>query len=654
MSRLSNPRIAAGGIYIGLAMLTLGIFLPAVRFDFVNYDDPDYVFQNSQVLRGLTWDNLVWAFTTGAASNWHPLTWLSLMLDRECFGPGPAGFHFTNVILHTVNTLLLFTVLRIMTKARWASAFAAALFAVHPLHVESVAWIAERKDVLSTLFWMLTLWSYYRYTQKGTAARYLLTLLVFALGLMAKPMLVTLPLILVLLDYWPLQRLDPFHWNHFLKSLWEKIPFFLLTVLACTATILAQFRGDTIANLTKIPLSIRLSNAVLTYWRYLAKMVWPADLSFFYPYPADTGKGTWWTETAAASIGLILATILLIFAGRKYKYLFTGWLWYLVTLVPVIGLMHVGSQAYANRYTYIPLTGIFILAAWGFPALLAQFRYRNTLLTGAALLILALFSFRTVIELGYWKNSITLCRRAIEVTQRNFMAEILLGQALYQEGHIDEAITHFQESIRLQPDNGYAHYNLGLIAVKQARLDDAVRYFQQATRIKPTNDSAWCSLGFALLRQGKPKEALSPLREAVRLNPASEISHFHLACVLEQLQNHKEAVVHYRQSIRLKPDNPVVLNGLAWLLATSGQSEIQNPLEAIRLAETACRLTEHKDPILLDTLAAACAAAGRFSDAVQYQKLALEILETSKNPAIQADFQKRLALYESGQAYQTP
>jgi hypothetical protein len=394
-------------IYLTLALATLAVFWQVLGHDFVNYDDPDYVYRNPNVQSGITLSSIKWAFTTGHAANWHPLTWLSHMLDWQLFGDNPGWHHLTNLFLHIANTLLLFAVLKRMTNALWRSAFVAAAFALHPLHVESVAWVAERKDVLSTLFWMLTIAAYLRYLERPGTGRYLLTLLIFALGLMAKPMLVTLPFVLLLLDYWPLGRfqfgqivksvgqqsrksLNAFsHWKLSRHLLLEKVPLFALSAISSIVTFLVQRTAGAVTSVETLPLKLRIANTFVSYLTYIQKMVWPSRLAMFYPYPDKTDL-IW--QTVVFALLLLIISLGVIWLMRRRRYLLTGWLWYLGTLVPVIGLVQVGDQALADRYTYVPLTGLFIIIAWGVPDLIAKWRFRKHALAASAIAVLLAWS----------------------------------------------------------------------------------------------------------------------------------------------------------------------------------------------------------------------------------------------------------------------
>jgi hypothetical protein len=445
-------------LVIGLGLLAaIGVvYWPVRHFEFINFDDDVYVWANPEVQNGLTLRGLAWAFTTGHAGNWHPLTWLSHMLDCQLFGVNAGAHHLVNVLFHAANTLLLFGVLKRMTGARWRSALVAALFALHPLHVESVAWVAERKDVLSTCFWLLTLWAYVRYVQKpeihySTAAlrpltswNYWLALVFFVCGLMSKPMVVTLPLVLLLLDYWPLNRVagcklpaassDPER-STLLALVWEKVPFLALAGVSCGLTLWVQQRGGAVASVESLPLGLRTGNAVVAYVRYLGHAFWPGGLAVFYPYQA-------WSLPTVVGAGVLLAGVtgVVVWRGRSERHLLVGWLWYLATLIPVIGLVQVGGQSLADRYTYVPLIGMFVLVAWGMPRSLTQPRLGKLAMIAAASAVLCACAVLSWVQVHHWRDSETLFRYALKVTTGSAQAHNNLGVALAAQGKLAEAV----------------------------------------------------------------------------------------------------------------------------------------------------------------------------------------------------------------------
>ncbi len=501
-------------IYIALALASIIAFEPVRGFEFVNYDDDDYVTENRRVREGMVHDSVVWAFTKSHASNWHPLTWMSHMLDCGLFGLKAGLHHMTSLIFHIANTLLLFWVFKKMTGAIWPSAFVAAAFALHPLHVESVAWISERKDVPSMLFWLLTINAYVEYVKLPDRRNYLMILLFFALGLMAKPMVVTLPFVLLLLDYWPLQRFkNTVELNGFVR---EKIPMFALASASCAVTFLAQQSSGVMEFGKGIALNWRVANAFVAYISYIIKMIYPVQLAVLYPHPENT-LPMW--QVIISLIILIGISAVVIFTARKRKYLAVGWFWYLGTLVPVIGLVQVGPQAVADRYTYIPLIGIFIIIAYGAVELFAKWRYRKLLLSITAAVLLVAMMICTRMQLRHWQNSSTLFKRALEVTQRNPIIHNNMGVLLISQNNLDEAADHLQQALEAEPDYVNAHYNLGNVFLLQEKLDDAITHYRQAIKIHPNDADAHNNLGSALQLQGKLDDAISHYLQALKIRP---------------------------------------------------------------------------------------------------------------------------------------
>ncbi len=512
-----------------LSVLVVSVYWGVGDHGFVNIDDDLYVYENPAVLRGLSLDGVSWAFRSTHAFNWHPLTWLSHMLDVELFGPSPGWHHRVNVLYHLLNTVLLFGVLWRMTGGLWPSAFAAALFGVHPLHVESVAWVAERKDVLSTLFWLLATGAYARYARRPGTARYLLVMGLFALGLLCKPMLVTLPLALLLLDYWPLGRMAPpggaaavpgrVHWPAVPALVREKVPLLALSAASCAVTYVAQARGGTVGQWEHYPLAARAVNAFGAYAAYLGKAVWPSSLAVYYPHPASVGAGV--PAWAAAGWVLLFCGLFAaaLGASRRRPYLAVGWLWYVGTLVPVIGLVQVGGQSHADRYTYVPLIGIFVAVAWGVPSLLAGWRQRRVALgalAGASLLALSAAAWA---QAGYWRDSVALFTRAAAVTDGNWLALYNLGHACNRLGRHPEAVDHFREALRIKPDYANGWNNLGVSYIGLGRHGDAIGCFREALRLRPDLAEAWNNLGVCHGAFGRFSEAAGCFREALRLRP---------------------------------------------------------------------------------------------------------------------------------------
>ena len=617
--------------------------------------------ENPAVQAGFTWKTVAWAFTTDCAANWHPLTWLSHMLDVQLFGLNPGGHHLTSLLLHTANTLLLFFLLKQMTGALWRSGFVAALFALHPLHVESVAWVSERKDVLSTFFFLLALLAYARHAawsvpgiqfktrqpksqtgepaaagrsrkpgvrspelgvhgsdsgSNGRARRlwHLAALLFFALGLMCKPMLVTLPFILLLLDYWPLQRLELKTPNLMLKTLppllVEKLPFFALAAASCLVTFAAQKNIGAVAGLNYFSLSTRVLNALASYALYLRKMIWPADLAVFYPY-SSAGL----PELAAESLVVLAGLSVLAFINlRKRPWLAVGWLWYLGTLVPVIGIVQVGLQAMADRYTYIPLIGIFIGITWGVADLAMAWPRRKIALAAAALMVAGACGGLASFQVRQWKNSETLFRHALAVTTDNMIAHNQLGVVLAAQGKNDGAAIHFAEAVRIQPHYLLALGNLGVSLVRQGRLEEGMGYCRAALAINPRNAKVHFNLGLALAIAGKFKEAASEFEAACRLDPGSVNFRIVLAEALARLGKTNEAAGYFQEALKLQPNHAQAHWRYGMLLASTGKLKeaLDHLREAIRLQPAV--------PIYLDLASVLIRAGQSDAAATQYRE----------------------------------
>lgn len=541
-------------IYLALALTTLAVFWQLRSYDFVNYDDPAYVTGNRYVKAGLTRDGLIWAFTTGYRSNWHPLTWLSLMLDCQLSESSPGFHHMTNLFLHITSTLLLFGFLNRITGALWRSVFVAAAFALHPLHVESVAWISQRKDVLSTVFWFLTMIAYLHYVRRPGLGRYLLTLLAFALGLMAKPMLVTVPFVLLLLDYWPLERfhltLPPDSADENLhhipdarsklvvlyRLVREKVPFFALSAASGIVTFLVQRSGGAVVTITSFPLNSRIANALFSYLRYIGKMFWPQRLAVFYPHTPDAASIT--SQAIAAALLLLAVSICVIRFARRHKYLPMGWFWFLGTLVPVIGLLQVGEQSIADRYTYVPLTGLFIIIAWGLPELLARWRYQKVTLAASMLAVLLALAICTRFQLRHWRSSITLFEHTLDVTtEDNYVAHFALAGALYEQGKIPQSLAHSAQVLRIKPNHTLAHYGHALSLLRLGEYSEASTHFERAIRISRGFADAHYQLGALLHRQGKTDRAIVEYRRTLQIDPNHSDARQALQILLKTLSN---------------------------------------------------------------------------------------------------------------------
>jgi protein O-mannosyl-transferase len=644
-----------------LVLVTIALYWPTTSHDFINYDDEDYITSNLLVQKGLTFEGMKWTLLNPVCCNWHPLTVWSHMLDCQLFGLKPWGHHLTSVLLHALNAALAFALLQLMTGATWRSLLVAALFALHPLRVESVAWASERKDVLSGCFGLLTLMAYARYAQGSgekaesrkqraeigsqkpttpntqpatcsifrTCAFYLLSLFFFALGVMSKPMLVTWPFVMLLLDYWPLKRMqkaegrrqnsearDTQHVSGLTQQspfanrqspilvthqsaianrqsqilfalLVEKIPFFAVAVAASVVTFLVQQRGGYVMAGEILPWGARLGNALVSYGRYLGKLVWPTDLAVYYPYLGQWPLGT----MALAGGGLVGVSVLVFVWRRRFPYLLMGWLWFLGTLVPVIGLVQMSPSAMADRYTYLPSLGVLVLAVWGAHELTRGWRDQVLALWAACSVVIVLCLALTRQQLGHWKDGETLFRHALEVTENNRVAHDGLGVALRRKGKTDEAIQQLQESLRINPGCFDVYINLGVAFEQKGQIDEAIRQYQEALRLKPDCATAHNDLGVALGRKGQTDEAIRQLEEALRLNPDDALTHNNLGGAFYQQGRTAEAVHQYQEAIRLDPDYADPHNGLGIALEKEGQTA-----EAIRQLEAALRLNpDHTD-----------------------------------------------------------
>lgn len=559
-------------ICVLLTLSVIAVYWPVFGYDFVKYDDDTYVTNNRYVRTGLSRRNIHWAFTSGYASNWHPLTWLSHMLDCQLFGTKAGAHHLVNILFHIANTLLLFGVLKRMTAALWPSAFVAAIFALHPLHVESVAWVAERKDVLSTFFWLLTIWAYIRYCEHPKTTGYLLTLIFLIIGLMAKPMLVTLPFVLLLLDYWPLERMafgnKTGNSKSILQLLIEKAPFFGFSVIASIVTFVVQRGGGAMHTMEAFGLKSRVGNAIVSYVIYIAKMIWPSRLAVLYPHPGDNLP-----MAAVTACGLLLLGIsfCLIYLARRHKYLTVGWLWYIGTLIPVIGLVQVGVQARADRYTYIPLIGLFIIVAWGACELVARCPYRKILLSVLAIVVLSAAAVSASMQVRYWKNSFTLFEHTLAVTSNNFPIHSNYANVLSDLGRFDQAIEHFNKSLQLRPNNAQVHNNFGNTLRKLGRIDEAIEHYNKAVELKPGFSQAYYNLAIALTKQGKTDEAIEQYHKAVRSDPEDIDALSNLGFLLAEKSKFDEAIKYYKKAIELQPNYTIAHGRLGLALAQLGK-----------------------------------------------------------------------------------
>ena len=651
---MSRPRILG----LLLALVTILAYWPATQNGFVNYDDDLYVTQNAVVQNGLTWPGIHWAFTKINVSNWHPLTWLSHMADCELFRLNAGGHHLDSVLIHAANAALLFALLRRLTDKIWSSAFITALFAWHPLHVESVAWISERKDVLSLFFALLALLAYARYAELSKVQSpkskiyFAWSLLAFALSLMAKPMLVTLPFVLLLLDYWPLGRVaacklqaEGSALRNF-QLIIEKWPFFLLTAAACIVTVIAQHDAAMVP-LHRVPLGLRLENVVTAYTSYLAKTIWPAQLAIFYPLPKQIPL---WEVVAAT-------TILLIISGfswherRRRPYLLVGWLWYLGTLVPVIGLVQVGDQAMADRYTYFPLIGIFLAATFLIKDFAECQRLAPRWLGMLAGVVLVACLLVTEKQLAYWRDSRTLFTHALAVTRDNALAHLNLGEAFQEQNHPAEALAEYQTVLRISPTREEAYNNIGRILNDQGKPAAALEYCQAALQLNPQSPAQHNSVGIILAELGRTNEALRHFDEAIQCDASYAPAYFQKGRLLLRQGNDFAAVKLLNQALQIEPDNFQMLIYTARVLAADENSSGRNGAQALAYANNAARLGGATQPVVLDTLAMALAECGRFAEATQIQQQTVTMVRTGVQPEDAAIMQQRLALYQKAQPW---
>jgi len=588
-----------------LATVTLAVYWPVTRGDFLNFDDPEYFTSNPHVLNGLTLAGVGWAFTTGHAANWHPLTWLSLMLDSTVFGRGSTGPHLVNLLFHLANTVLLFLLLWRMTSAKWRSAFVSALFALHPLHVESVAWISERKDVLSAFFGLLALLFYVRFAQgkpsgngkpdanpgnggfavtRSGSGDYWLALFFFGLGLMSKPMLVTLPFILLLLDWWPLRRIpdskQTVSWLP-VRLLLEKVPFFLLSVVSCVATLMVQAKGDAVASFAVVSMTGRIENVFVSYARYLGKTFWPMALANPYPHP-----GHWNLGPVLFAVALFVALFAAaVWLRSRFPFVLFGWFWFVGMLVPTIGLVQVGAQAMADRYTYLPLIGVFVALAWGVGLACADARVPRLLVVFGIAAVLIACAWRTRDQLGYWQNSRTLFHHTLALIENDPVACNNLGTWFANHYLYPEAEDCFRQSLQNNPRNPDTRYNLGNTLARLHQWDEAVGQYRHALQIAPDRADIMNNLGLALAARGQYADAVACFEQALQLKPDYGSAHNNLASIYFMEKRYDEAVRHFRAALRAMPDNSHILGNLGDALIRAGQTNeaLQSYQEALRL-----------------------------------------------------------------------
>jgi tetratricopeptide (TPR) repeat protein len=683
------------GICAVLAAITWLVFGQTLGHQFASFDDPQYVYANRDVAAGLSLGGIGWAFTHTIAGNWHPITTISHMLDCQLYGLNGSGHHFTNVLLHTIAVILLFLALEQMTGSLWRSGFVAALFAIHPLHVESVAWISERKDVLSAVFFMLALGAYIRYVHAHSLTAYLLVLLMFALGLMSKPMLVTFPFVLLLLDYWPLDRIrapgfakargKPMtrsQWPIVSRLITEKIPLFALSAVSSVLTWLTQLQSA--GSKYQLPFTWRLNNAVVSYVAYIWQMFWPVRLAAFYPHPND--QLAFWQVLLAIAF-LIAITLLAIHWRKERPYVFSGWFWYVGMLVPVIGLVQAGEQARADRYTYLPQIGLYVLITWGITDLMARSsgsrsaatslrpvtrgsrgvridgphgRGSKALCAAIATAIIIALSWRAFVQTAYWKNSEMLWNHALSVTGDNDVAHNNLGYLFLQRGELDSALTHFETALKIRARTGAAYYNFGgalienslaSILAQRGPINEAISHYEKAISMRPDYGDPYLNLGNVLFQRGRIGDAMAQWEKALGTQPHDAAFHALLGDSFLRAGSQKVAIAEYEHAARISAQDPLGRNNLAWLLATSSDASIRDGNRAVELAKEAVRLSRGKDPNCLRTLAAAFAEAGHFGEARETARQALQAAELRGNSSLVNALRDEMALYELDMPY---
>jgi tetratricopeptide (TPR) repeat protein len=660
-----------------LVLGTVACYWPVSHFDFINLDDPVYVYSEPVVRRGLTWYGFGWAFRSFSGGNWNPLVWLSHMADCQLYGVRPGGHHVTNLFFHALDVILLFLAWRALTGTLWRSAFVAAIFAWHPMHVESVAWVAERKDVMSAAFWFGSMWAYALFARASGPQRarfYGASLLLFALGLMCKSMLVTLPLVFLLLDYWPLRRQE-----RPVRLLQEKVPFLLLSIAASGLAVWSQSSVGATGN--PPPIMFRIENAAVTYAIYLQKFIWPAVMAVFYPLPHDIPA---WSAVGTAVL-LIGLSIVFLRHSKSHRYAAVGWLWFLGTLVPVIGLVQVGMQSMADRYTYIPYIGLAVLMSWCLGELAARWPQAKAAVIAFAGVALLAYGAMTVRQMSYWRSNEPLYQHAIAVTSGNYMAYNNLGNMLLDEARLPEAKANYEKVVKLMPTAAKPYNNLGNIYAMQNRLTDAMPNFRKAIELDPSLPEAHYNLGNAyyetgkipeaiaelkialrlkadyalaqarlidaLMKAGRPEEAIGYARDRIHADPSDAHARFTLGWAYQAAGQPELALASYRESLQMAPDTPQCLNAVAWILATSPVARLRNGPEALTLAEHAAQLSQRKNPAILDTLGAAYANLGRFREAIATTEEGLQLAREAHDAGTEATARQRLLLYRQGKPF---
>ena len=651
-SRDGRDAMHVRAVCIFLALATLFVFRQTGGFEFINYDDETNVARNPVVTRGLTAGGIAWAFTHSQIGHWVPVTTLSHMLAWQIFGPNAGGHHLLNVVLHAVSAILLFLLLRKMTGDLWPSAFVAAIFAIHPLRVESVAWVTERKDVLSGLFFMLTIGAYVRHaTGPFSMRRYLAVVLLFMLGLMSKSMLVTLPFVLLLLDFWPLKRISLTATGDsagFSRVIWEKAPFLVLSAAVSALTLFTARHG--LQSVEHVPMSLRLGNALCSYAIYLGQLFVPTGLAVFYPYPRD-GFPAW---QIAGSAGLLVAISAAAVALRKEQpWILTGWLWFLGMLVPVIGLVQSGDLARADRYTYLPQIGLCAALAWSAAEWCRSSPLRLRIagaLAGSSVILFAVSAKR---QAATWEDSESVWKKALADTTGNSVAHHNLGVILAGQHRNDEAAAHFEAALAINPRYQTAFLNLGYVFAQAGRIEEAIGWFRKALQIWPDDVALNKSLGNILLREKRFDEAIEPYRIALKRAPDSPEIRHNLGLALDDAGRSREAITHLKRALELDPASATAHSNLAWILATSPDASARDGPQALELARRAIDLTSGGEPLMFARLAAAYAETGRFAEALEAGRRAIELAIAQEQPSLADEFRMQLRSYQSRQPFRT-
>src|SRR5438477_5164809 len=653
----SPSRSSQLGVCAAIVVLIWIVFGQTLGHDFVNYDDKVYVYGNSLVNAGLSLHGLSRAFVDTYTTNWHPLSIISHMIDCQFYDLKAGGHHFTNVLLHTIAAVLLFFWLRSITGRFWSSAFVTALFAIHPLRVESVAWIAERKDVLSAVFFFLTLGAYVRYTRARSFGRYLTMSILFACGLMSKPMLVTTPVVLLLLDYWPLDRgqrsavsghkPESVTWR---RLVIEKLPLFGLSLGPAMVTLAMQVQS--VGATAQLPFIWRFQNALVTYVTYIWQIFWPANLAVFYPHPDD--RLAWW-QVALSAAFLIAITWIVFTLRRNRPYLLVGWLWYLIMLLPVIGIVEVGLQGHADRYTYLPHVGLYIALTWLAADIAKLLLLRKEILAALGAVIVVLLSACSWKQTTYWWNGETLWTRALSVTSDNDVALTNLGTLLMERGQLDGALSYFQKALAVRSGSEHRHYNLSLalihdstgnVLARKGRLNDAIDHFRQAIDLRPDFPDAHYNLGTALFQKEDLDGAITEWQATLSIHPYDAGAHTSLGNALVQKGLLREAADHYEKALQSEPDSIFPLNNLAWVMSTGPDDSLRNNEIAVQLATKANQLSKENNPVYIRTLAAAYAQAGQFEKAIEIAQRAANAADAEGAHDLAVQIREDVDLYQ--------